>query len=46
MHILRLSDGQVDKSSFHGRWHFGTTGGRIGTLESRSFVAVVVSCAV
>ena len=46
MQHLPLNDGQVEKSSFHGRCHFGTSVGRIGTLESRSFVAVVVSCAV
>ena len=43
---LPLNDGQVEKSSFHGCYHFGASGGRIGTLKSRSFVAVVVSCAV
>ena len=46
MQHLPLNDGQVEKSSFHGRCHFGTSVGRTGTLESRSFVAVVVSCAV
>ena len=46
MQHLPLNDGQVEKSSFHGRCYFGTSVGRPGTLESRSFVAVVVSCAV
>ena len=36
----------MEKSSFHGRCHFGTSVGRTGTPESGSFVAVVVSCAV
>ena len=37
----------MEKSSFHGRCHFsGPCWGRTGTLESRSFVAVVVSWAV
>ena len=43
---LPLNDGQVQKSSFHNRCHFGTSVGRTGTLESRSFVVVVVSCVV
>ena len=43
MQHLPLNDGQVEKSSLHGRCHFGTSVGRTGTLESRSFVAVVVS---
>ena len=46
MQHLPLNDGQVEKTSFHGRCHFETSLGRIGTLESRSFAAVVVSCAV
>ena len=46
MQHLPLNDVQVEKSSFHGRCHFGTSVGRTGTLESRSFVAVVVSCVV
>ena len=46
MQFLPLSDDQVEKSSFHGRCHLGTSVGSIGTLKSRSFVAVVVSCAV
>ena len=41
-----LYDGQIPKSSFHSRCHFGTSVGWIGTLRSRGFVAVVVSCAV
>ena len=43
---LPLNDGQVEKSSFHGHCYFGTSVGRTGTLESRSFEAVVVSCVV
>ena len=43
---IPLNDGKVEKSSFHSRCCFGTSVGRTGTLESRSFVAVVVSCAV
>ena len=43
---IPLNDGQVEKSSSHGRCYFGISVGRTGTLESRSFVAVVVSCAV
>ena len=43
---MPLNDGGVEKSSFHSRCHFGTSVGPTGTLESRSFVAVVVSCAV
>ena len=46
MQHLPLNDGQVEKSSFHGRCRFGTSVGQIGTLESRRCVAVVVSCAV
>ena len=46
MQHLPLNDGQVEKSSFRGRCHFGPSVGRTGTLESRSCVAVVVSCAV
>ena len=42
MQHLPLNDDQVEKSSFHGRCHFGTSVGRTGTLESRSSVAVVV----
>ena len=45
MQHLPPNDGQVEKSSLHGRCHFGTSVGRTGTLESRSFVAVVDSCA-
>ena len=36
--FLPLNDGQVEKSSFHGRCHFGTLVGGIGTLKSRSFM--------
>ena len=46
MQHLPLNDGQVERSSFHGRCQFGTSVGRTGTLESRSFVVVVVSCTV
>ena len=46
MQVSPLNHGQVEKSSFHGRCHFGTSVGRTGTLKSRSFVAVVVSCGV
>ena len=42
MQVLPLHYGQVEKSPFHGRYHRSG----IGTLESRSFAAVVVSCAV
>ena len=44
--LLPLNDGQVEKSSFHGCYRLGTPGGWIGTFKSRSFVVVVVSCAV
>ena len=43
---LPLNDGRVEKSSFHGCYLLGSRGGRIGTFQSRSFVAVVDSCAV
>ena len=46
MQFLSLDDGQVEKSSSHGRCHFGTSVGGTRSLESRSFMAVVVSCAV
>ena len=41
-----LNDGQVGKASFHDCYRFGASGGWIGTLESRSFVTAVASCAV
>ena len=44
--LLPLNDGRVEKSSFHGCYLLGTPGGSIGTFQSRSFVAVVVSWAV
>ena len=43
MQLLPLNDGRVEKSLFHGCCRLGTPGGRIGTFQSRSFVAVVVS---
>ena len=46
MQLLPLNDGRVEKSSFHGCYRPGAPGGRIGIFQSRSFVAVVVSCAV
>ena len=45
MQILPTNDGQVEKLSSHGCYHFRTSGGSIGTLKSRSFLAVV-SCVV
>ena len=41
---LPLNDGQVEKSSFHGRCHFGTSVGRTGTLKSRSFGCCSFMC--
>ena len=46
MQLLPLNDGRVEKSSFHGCCRPGTPGDGIGTFQSRSFVAVVVSWAV
>ena len=40
---MALNDGQVEKSSYHGRCQFEALKCLIVTLESRSFVAVVVS---
>ena len=46
MPLLPLNDGQVEMSSLHGCYRLGAPGGGIGTFKSRSFAAVVVSCAV
>ena len=42
--LLPPNDGRVEKSSFHGCCRLGTPGDWIGKFQSRSFVAVVVSC--
>ena len=44
--VASLQCGGVEKSSFQGCYRLGTPGGRIGTFQSRSFMAVVVSWAV
>ena len=44
--IFHLNDGQVEKSSFHGPYHFGTSGVELATRKSASFAALVASCAV
>ena len=46
MQFLHPGDGQVEKSSFHGCCRFGTWGVELEHSKVRSFVAVVVSCAV
>ena len=47
MQLLPLNDGWVEKSChFTAVTALGTPGGGIGTFQSRSFVAVVVSWAV